>query len=112
MLLAGMVIADIPLKQVFTAWSNYKTVLLRLLVYPLLLLVLFRALHVTGMVADGKNILLTVFLACITPACATVTSMAQLYDKDAAKSSVLYVLTTICSIVTMPIMIGLYCAWL
>lgn len=112
MLLAGMVIADIPLKQVFTAWSNYKTVLLRLLVYPLLLLVLFRIMHVTGMVADGKNILLTVFLACITPACATVTSMAQLYDKDAAKSSVLYVLTTICSIVTMPIMIGLYCAWL
>lgn len=112
MLLAGMVIADIPLKQVFTAWGNYKTVLLRLLVYPLLLLVLFRVMHVTGMVADGKNILLTVFLACITPACATVTSMAQLYDKDAAKSSVLYVLTTICSIVTMPIMIGLYCAWL
>ena len=89
-----------------------KTVLLRLLVYPLLLLVLVRVMHVTGMVADGKNILLTVFLACITPACATVTSMAQLYDKDAAKSSVLYVLTTICSIVTMPIMIGLYCAWL
>ena len=112
MLLAGMVIADIPLKQVFTAWGNYKTVLLRLLVYPLLLLVLFRVMHVTGMVADGKNILLTVFLACITPACATVTSRAQLYDKDAAKSSVLYVLTTICSIVTMPIMIGLYCAWL
>lgn len=86
--------------------------LLRLVVYPLALLGLMKLVHATGMVADGKNILLTVYLACITPACATVTSMAQLYHKDAAKSSVLYVLTTIFSIVTMPIMIGLYTIWL
>lgn len=112
MLLAGMVIADIPMKQVFAVLGNYKTVLLRLVVYPLALLGLMKLVHATGMVADGKNILLTVYLACITPACATVTSMAQLYHKDAAKSSVLYVLTTIFSIVTMPIMIGLYTIWL
>lgn len=112
MLLAGMVIADIPMKQVFAVLGNYKTVLLRLVVYPLALLGLMKLVHAAGMVADGKNILLTVYLACITPACATVTSMAQLYHKDAAKSSVLYVLTTIFSIVTMPIMIGLYTIWL
>lgn len=112
MLLAGMVIADIPMKQVFAVLENYKTVILRLIVYPIALLGLMKLIHATGMIADGKNILLTVYLACITPACATVTSMAQLYDKDAAKSSVLYVLTTIFSIVTMPIMIGLYTIWL
>ena len=43
-----------------------------------------------------------------TPACATVTSMAQLYDKDAAYASSLYVLTTLLSIVTMPVMVGSY----
>lgn len=64
MLLAGMVIADVPLK--------------------------------------------TVYIASITPACATVTSMAQLYDKDAAYASSLYVLTTLLSIVTMPVMVGMY----
>ena len=42
------------------------------------------------------------------PACATVTSMAQLYDKDAAYASSLYVLTTLLSIVTMPVMVGSY----
>ena len=41
-------------------------------------------------------------------ACATVTSMAQLYDKDAAYASSLYVLTTLLSIVTMPVMVGSY----
>ena len=49
-----------------------------------------------------------VYIASITPACATVTSMAQLYDKDAAYASSLYVLTTLLSIVTMPVMVGMY----
>lgn len=62
------------------------------------------ALGLAGLIPDGKAILMTVFLAAITPACATLTSMAQLYDCDVRKASSLYVL----SILTMPVMIGLY----
>ena len=47
-------------------------------------------------------------LSAITPACATVTSMAQLYDRDASHSSAIYVLSTLLSILTMPLMIGLF----
>ena len=112
MLLAGMAIADVPLKQVFGNARGYLSVVLRLLVYPLVVLVCLKVCGAAGMVADGKNILLTVYLACITPACATLTSMAQLYDQDAGFCSVLYVLTTTCSIVTMPVMIGIYSMWI
>ena len=97
MLLAGMAIAEKPLREV-----------LRLVVCPLVVLVLLWVCHASSWVADGKNILMTVYLAAITPACATVTSMAQLYDRDAAHSSALYVLTTLLSIVSMPVMIGLF----
>ena len=79
-----------------------------LVVCPLVMLVLLLVCHASSWVADGKNILMTVYLAAITPACATVTSMAQLYDRDAAHSSALYVLTTLLSIITMPVMIGLF----
>lgn len=68
----------------------------------------FMTVQLANLVPDSKAILLTVYLAAITPACATVTSMAQLYDKDAAYSSSLYVLTTLLSIITMPIMVGLF----
>lgn len=108
MLLAGMVIADTPLRELFTAPRGYLTAALRLLIYPLLTVVLLRAVGAAGWIPDGKNILMTVYLACITPACATVTSLAQLYDRDAAHSSALYVLTTLLSIVTMPVMIGVF----
>lgn len=34
--------------------------------------------------------------------------MAQFYNRDAAHSSALYVLSTLLSIMTMPLMIGLF----
>ena len=108
MLLAGMVIADTPLRRLFTTPRNYLPVLLRLLAFPLVTVLLLRAAGAAGWIADGKNILMIVYLACIPPACATVTSLAQLYDRNAAYSSALYVLTTLLSIVTMPVMIGVY----
>ena len=106
MLLAGMAIAEKPLREVFCTRRNYLPTVLRLVVCPLV--VLLWVCHASSWVADGKNILMTVYLAAITPACATVTSMAQLYDRDAAHSSALYVLTTLLSIVSMPVMIGLF----
>ena len=112
MLLAGMAISETPLKDVFARIRNYIPVILRLLVCPLVILLVIRISGATKWIPDGKNILLTVYLACITPACATVTSLAQLYDKDAAYSSILYVLTTACSILTMPFMILLYSLWI
>lgn len=108
MLLAGMAIAEKPLREVFCTCRNYLPTVLRLVVCPLVVLVLLWVCHASSWVADGKNILMTVYLAAITPACATVTSMAQLYDRDAAHSSALYVLTTLLSIVSMPVMIGLF----
>lgn len=108
MLLAGMAIAEKPLRDVFCTRRNYLPTVLRLVVCPLVVLVLLLVCHASSWVADGKNILMTVYLAAITPACATVTSMAQLYDRDAAHSSALYVLTTLLSIITMPVMIGLF----
>ena len=82
--------------------------MLRLLVVPMVVLLLLSVTHASTWIADGKAILMTVFLSAITPACATVTSMAQLYNRDAAHSSSLYVLSTLLSIITMPIMIGLF----
>ena len=108
MLLAGMVIADVSMKNVFLRKRNYLSAALRLLVYPVLALVIMKIISLFAPVSDFKQILLTVYLASVTPACTTVTSMAQLYDKDAAYSSSLYVLTTLLSIVTMPVMVYLY----
>ena len=108
MLLAGMVIADVSMKNVFLRKRNYLSAALRLLIYPVLSLAVMKIISLFAPVSDFKQILLTVYLASVTLACTTVTSMAQLYDKDAGYASSLYVLTTLLSIVTMPVMVYLY----
>ena len=60
MLLAGMVIADTPLRRLFTTPRNYLPVLLRLLAFPLVTVLLLRAAGAAGWIADGKNILMIV----------------------------------------------------
>ena len=97
-----------PLQTVFTRKRSYLSAALRLLIYPVFVLILMKIIQTFAGIQDSKQILLTIYLASITPACATVTSMAQLYDKDAAYSSSLYVLTTLLSIATMPVMVGLF----
>ena len=123
MLLAGMAIAESPLRQLvctprYYAESPlrqlvctpryYLTAALRLVVYPLAALVLLWATGMAALLPDGRAILMTVYLAAITPACTTITSMVQLYGQDAGKSSALYVMSTLLSIVTMPLMLAVF----
>lgn len=108
MLLAGMIIAEVPLKSVFTTKRNYLTSILRLFIYPLATLILMKIMLIFIDLEDIKNIFLITFLASSAPAAATITSMAQLYDKNASYASSLYVLTTLLSILTMPIIVGLF----
>ena len=108
MLLAGMAIAESPLRQLVCTPRYYLTAALRLVVYPLAALVLLWATGMAALLPDGHAILMTVYLAAITPACTTITSMVQLYGQDAGKSSALYVMSTLLSIVTMPLMLAVF----
>ena len=82
--------------------------MLRLLVVPVIVRFITPGLYMQQVgFPMARQLLMTVYLSAITPSCATVTSMAQLYNRDAAHSSALYVLSTLLSIFTMPLMIGL-----
>ena len=81
---------------------------MRLVVYPLAALVLLWATGMAALLPDGRAILMTVYLAAITRACTTITSMVQLYGQDAGKSSALDGMSTLLSIVTMPLMLAVF----
>ena len=68
-------------------------------------------LKISGLVSghpDGKKLLLIVFLAVITPSASTVTQMCQVYGNDSKYASAINVMTTLLSIITMPLMVLLY----
>ncbi|EFD94741.1 AEC family transporter [Megasphaera lornae] len=108
MLITGIAIAEKNIKTVFLNLRNYKQALWRLLVYPAVLIVIFAAAHATSYVPDGKHILMTVFIASITPAAAVVTSLAEFYRQDAPYAAELCVVSTVLALVTMPCMLFIF----
>ena len=82
--------------------------ILRLIVLPVFALILIKLSHLAAFSADGDKIMLIVFLAIITPSASTVTQMCQVYGNDSQYASAINVVTTLFSIVTMPLLVMLF----
>lgn len=108
MVVAGMLIGNMSFKQVFAYKRIYLINLLKMIICPIIILLILRYGGMANLLPNGKMILLISLLATITPSASAVTQMAQIYEKNAEYASVINVITTIVSIITMPIMVWLY----
>ena len=108
MIVTGMLIAGMNLRDIFTNRRVYVVTFLRLLFVPVLALII---LKISGLVTwhpQGEKILLVIFLAVITPSASTITQMCQVYGGNSKYSIAINVMTTLLAIATMPIMVLLY----
>ena len=108
MIVTGMLFAGMNLKQIFANKRVYFITFLRLIAVPLIALVLIKLSNLASFSADGNKIMLIVFLAIITPSAYTVTQMCQVYGNDSKYASAINVMTTLLSIITMPVMVMLF----
>ena len=108
MIVTGMLFAGMNLKQIFANKRVYFITFLRLIAVPLIALVLVKLSNLASFSADGNKIMLIVFLAIITPSASTVTQMCQVYGNDSRYASAINVMTTLLSIITMPVMVMLF----
>ena len=108
MLLTGMLIGGMDLRRMLSHRRLWLVAGLRLIAVPLLTLALIKYSGITSLLPGGADVLLVTFLATCSPSASSVTSMAQVYGKDADYASAINVATTLCCIVTMPLMVALY----
>ncbi len=108
MIVTGMLIGSMDFKKILSYRRLPLITILRMLVYPTVLLLLFKFSPMRTLVPDGKTILLISFLAAAAPAASTITQMSQLYGRDAEYASVISVVTTLCCIITIPLLVMFY----
>lgn len=111
MIVTGILVGYMPLKEVFATRRVYLVSALRLLLYPLLFLAVLKCSGMAAFTPDGDTILLVSFLATTAPSAAAIVQMAQVYGGDSAYASKINVMTTLLCILTMPLMVMLYQAW-
>ena len=60
------------------------------------------------LVTDSRIVLTISLLAAVAPSGVTIIQMAQLYDRNVEEASILNLLTTILSVVSIPLMVGIF----
>ena len=109
MLVTGVLLAEADLKAAFSSKRTYLVILVRLIIYPAIVLAL---VWLAGQIWDHpqKNGVLMVILLCSSgPPASTLAQLAQMYGSGEARYiSALTALCTVLSAVTMPVMCILY----
>lgn len=108
MIITGILIGGMNFRKVFAYKRVYMITLFKMIIFPSIIMIMLKYSGMINLVSDGKMILLISLLATIAPSASIVTQMAQLNGGDADYASVINVVTTIVSILTMPIMVWMY----
>lgn len=108
MFVIGMLIGQMNIKDIFIKKRAYLISFMRLIIYPLIIIIVFKWSGLTTISNDANQIFLITILATSAPAAATITQFAQLYDNDPKYASSMNVMSVIFSIVTMPLLVMLY----
>ena len=108
MIVAGMLIAGMDVKDCLKNKRLYIITFLKMIVFPLFAVSLLKFTNLSSMVKNGDMILLISLLASVAPTAASVTQIAQIYDADSEYASAYYFITTLLCILTMPSFVWLY----
>ena len=108
MLILGMLMADLDLKEVLKNKRIYLISAIRLLICPLLVLLLIKVSGVYNLRADAATILFIPFLASCAPPAVNITQMAQVYGENAKHASAINVFSICMCLFTTPLLAGLY----
>lgn len=110
MLVTGMIIGGMDLRQIVANKRVWLVAFIRLVLIPAIVTLVLKFSGVDTLVTNGQSILLITLLATITPSASTTVQMAQIYEKDAPYASAINVITTVGCILTMPIWVALFMA--
>lgn len=101
MMVIGVKLADINFKGIFKDKYLYPFIALRLFIFPAIMWVIMRVCLIFGFVTNDTMAMVLILSS--TPAAAVTTMFAELYDCDAVYAGKLVAITTLLSVVTMPI---------
>ena len=104
MLVLGLRLADIDFKGCFKDKDMYLFLALRHIALPLLLIIIFKLLALFGLVISEVVVLVVIILAA-APAATSATMFAEKFDCDAVYVSRLVTISTLISIVTIPLIL-------
>ena len=107
MLITGIVLGSMSFKKILSYRRIYMVTAFRLLFFPFIYLLLISVLSRIDGFLDNPVLFLVSFLSAMAPAAANVSQFAILYGKEEEYASCINIFTTLCTIISMPILVYL-----
>lgn len=98
MLIIGCALSTVPIKSVFTNWRLYIVALLKLLVIPVAVYLLLKPIMGESMVLGVMVVIMAMPVATI------ITMLSAQYDKDQTLAASSVFITTLLSVITIPLL--------
>ena len=108
MVMIGMQMASVDFRKALANKRLYLIVFLRMLFLPVIILLVLKYSGLASLRAQGRTLLLITLLAACAPSASAVAQVAQIYQKEEKYASLINTITTLCCIVTMPLMVYLF----
>lgn len=107
MLITGIVLGSMSFKKILSYRRIYMVTAFRLLFFPFIYLLLISVLSRIDGFLDNPILFLVTFLSAMAPAAANVSQFAILYGKEEEYASCINIFTTLCTIISVPILVYL-----
>ena len=108
MILTGMILGGMKVREIFAEKRVWLVAALRLIVFPLVVIGVFALTGLSHILPQGGQILLITMLAAGSAAATTITQFAQLYDNRPGYTSVISIVTVLGCILTIPLTVMIY----
>ena len=105
MLITGIVLGTMSFKKILSYRRIYMITAFRLLLFPSIYLLLISILSRIEGFLDKPVLFLVTFLSAMAPSAANVSQFAILYGKEEEYASCINIFTTLCTILSMPILL-------
>lgn len=101
MILLGAMLAQTDIKAALSKLCYYKLAIIKLLIVPAVMILVFKLLPISGTVR------LVAFICSVVPTATSVSMISQLFDSDYRYATNAVVITTILSALTMPVLLAI-----
>lgn len=100
MIVIGVTLSDVKFKNLLKSWTIYYASIIKLIVMPIILICFFKLIGVTSIVTN------TIVLLNAMPTATLGSIFAEKYNKELEYTTIIVVITTLLSVITIPIIIN------
>lgn len=101
MISIGFIFARVRIREYLKDWTIYYSIFTKLILMPLLLIIFFKIIGLTGNVANS------IVIQMALPTATLASIFAERFDNQAEYTTIIVVATTLLSMITIPIMVGI-----